>query len=88
VQALVFSAALCPVRLIGEDVATQWGGENKPIFSVYSRNVAPGNCASLPGLVLPGGLILRLCCDGCGEAAMRSTARARPPRRGAGRIAA
>ena len=55
-QALVFPAALCPARLIGEDVETQWGGENEPIFSVYSRNVAPGNCASLPGLVLPGGL--------------------------------
>jgi mandelamide amidase len=56
VQALVFPAALCPATLIGEDVETQWGGEKKPIFSVYSRNVAPGNCASLPGLVLPGGL--------------------------------
>jgi Asp-tRNA(Asn)/Glu-tRNA(Gln) amidotransferase A subunit family amidase len=56
VQALVFPAALCPATKIGEDAETEWGGEKKPIFLVYSRNVAPGNCASLPGLVLPGGL--------------------------------
>ena len=56
VQALVFPSALCPATRIGEDVETEWGGEKKPIFIVYSRNVAPGNCASLPGLVLPGGL--------------------------------
>jgi mandelamide amidase len=56
VQALVFPAAMCPATRIGEDVETEWGGEKKPIFMVYSRNVAPGNCASLPGLVLPGGL--------------------------------
>jgi mandelamide amidase len=56
VQALVFPSALCPATRIGEDAETEWGGEKKPIFIVYSRNVAPGNCASLPGLVLPGGL--------------------------------
>ena len=56
IQALVFPSALCPATRIGEDVETEWGGEKKPIFVVYSRNVAPGNCASLPGLVLPGGL--------------------------------
>jgi mandelamide amidase len=56
VQALVFPSALCPATRIGEDAETEWGGEKKPIFLVYSRNVAPGNCASLPGLVLPGGL--------------------------------
>ena len=56
VQALVFPSALCPATRIGEDAETEWGGEKKPIFFVYSRNVAPGNCASLPGLVLPGGL--------------------------------
>ena len=56
VQALVFPAALCPATRIGEDTETEWGGEKKPIFLVYSRNVSPGNCASLPGLVLPGGL--------------------------------
>jgi mandelamide amidase len=55
-QALVFPSALCPATRIGEDAETEWGGEKKPIFLVYSRNVAPGNCASLPGLVLPGGL--------------------------------
>jgi mandelamide amidase len=56
VQALVFPSALCPATRIGEDTETEWGGEKKPLFVVYSRNVAPGNCASLPGLVLPGGL--------------------------------
>ena len=56
VQALVFPSALCPATRIGEDAETEWGGEKKPIFLVYSRNVSPGNCASLPGLVLPGGL--------------------------------
>ena len=56
VQALVFPAALCPATRIGEDIETEWGGEKKPISLVYSRNVAPGNCAGLPGLVLPGGL--------------------------------
>ncbi|HXV07606.1 MAG TPA: amidase family protein, partial [Burkholderiales bacterium] len=56
VQALVFPSALCPATRIGEDAETEWGGEKKQIFMVYSRNIAPGNCASLPGLVLPGGL--------------------------------
>ena len=28
----------------------------KRIYIVYSRNISPGNCASLPGRVLPGGL--------------------------------
>jgi mandelamide amidase len=56
VQALVFPSALCPATRIGEDTGTEWGGEKRPIYIVYSRNVAPGNCASLPGLVLPGGL--------------------------------
>jgi mandelamide amidase len=56
VQALVFPSALCPATRIGEEPETEWGGEKKPLFVVYSRNVAPGNCASLPGLVLPGGL--------------------------------
>ena len=56
VQALVFPSALCPATRIGEEPETEWGGEKKPLFIVYSRNVAPGNCASLPGLVLPGGL--------------------------------
>jgi len=56
VQAVVFPSALCPATRIGEDAETEWGGEKKPIFLVYSRNVSPGNCASLPGLVLPGGL--------------------------------
>jgi len=56
VQALVFPSALCPATRIGEDAETEWAGEKKPIYVVYSRNVAPGNCASLPGLVLPGGL--------------------------------
>ena len=55
-QALMFPSALCPATRIGEDAETEWGGEKKPIFVVYSRNVAPGNCASLPGLVLPGGM--------------------------------
>jgi mandelamide amidase len=55
-HALVFPSALCPATRIGEDAETHWGGEKKPISLVYSRNVAPGNCASLPGLVLPAGM--------------------------------
>jgi len=56
VQALMFPSALCPATRIGEDNETVWAGEKKPIYYVYSRNVSPGNCASLPALVLPGGL--------------------------------
>lgn len=56
VDAIVFPCALCPATRIGEDDATWWGDRQHGIWRVYSRNVAPGNSAGLPGLVLPAGL--------------------------------
>jgi mandelamide amidase len=46
VQALVFPSALCPATRIGGDAETEWGGEKKPSFVVYSRNVAPGSAST------------------------------------------
>jgi len=57
VAALVFPATILPApRLGGEDMQVSVAGARLSLYQAFSRNIAPGSTAGLPGLVLPAGL--------------------------------
>jgi mandelamide amidase len=54
--ALLYPATLVPATPIGHDQEVVIGGEKVSFRTAMSRNIAPGSCAGLPGLVLCAGL--------------------------------
>jgi mandelamide amidase len=54
--ALVHPATLVAAVPIGQDQEVEIGGQRVPFRTAMSRNIAPGSCAGLPGLVLCAGL--------------------------------
>jgi mandelamide amidase len=54
--ALVHPATLVPATPIGQDQEVEMGGRKVSFRTAMSRNIAPGSCAGLPGLVLCAGL--------------------------------
>jgi indoleacetamide hydrolase len=56
VAAAVFPATPITATPIGEDAEVEHNGKKMPLFLALSRNIAPGNTAGVPGLVLPAGL--------------------------------
>jgi mandelamide amidase len=56
VAAIVFPTTLVPATPIGKDQEVEINGKKVPFLVAMSRNVAPGSCAGIPGLVLPSGL--------------------------------
>lgn len=56
VAAIVFPATLIPPPPIGEDVEVTIGLKKVAFETAVARNIAPGNTAGLPGLILPAGL--------------------------------
>ncbi len=56
VAAIVYPTTLVPATPIGQDQEVEIGGKKVPFRVAMSRNIAPGSCAGIPGLVLPAGL--------------------------------
>jgi indoleacetamide hydrolase len=56
VAAIVFPTTLVPPTPIGEDQEVEINGKKIPHYVAMSRNIAPGSCAGIPGLVLSAGL--------------------------------
>jgi len=56
IAALIVPPTLCPATSIGVEADIEVAGQKVPVFVAYARNIAPGSCAALPGLVLPAGL--------------------------------
>lgn len=56
VAAIVYPTTLVPATPIGQDQEVEISGKKVPFRVAMSRNIAPGSCAGIPGLVLPGGL--------------------------------
>jgi mandelamide amidase len=56
VAAIVFPTTLVPPTPIGQDQEVEINGKKIPHYVAMSRNIAPGSCAGIPGLVLPAGL--------------------------------
>jgi indoleacetamide hydrolase len=54
--AIVYPTTLVPAVPIGQDQEVEIGGRTVPFRTAMSRNIAPGSCAGLPGLVLCAGL--------------------------------
>lgn len=54
--AIVYPTTLVPATPIGEDQEVVIAGGKVPFRTAMSRNIAPGSCAGLPGLVLCAGL--------------------------------
>jgi mandelamide amidase len=54
--ALLFPAILIPAPRIGEDEIVMINGRSVPFWFAMARNTSLGSCASMAGLVLPGGL--------------------------------
>ncbi|HWQ38246.1 MAG TPA: amidase family protein [Burkholderiales bacterium] len=54
--AMIFPATLCPATPIGHEWEVEYGGRKVPTYIALARNISPGSCAGLPGLVIPGGL--------------------------------
>jgi len=56
VAAIVFPTTLVPPTPIGQDQEVEINGRKMTHLVAMSRNIAPGSCAGIPGLVLAGGL--------------------------------
>jgi mandelamide amidase len=56
VTAIVYPPTLVPATPIGQDEEVEISGKKVPFRVAMSRNIAPGSCAGIPGLVLPAGL--------------------------------
>lgn len=56
VDVMAFPPVLMPPPLIGEDAEVDIEGRKLPIWYAMGRNISVGSTASLPGLVLPGGV--------------------------------
>jgi mandelamide amidase len=56
VSAIVYPTTLVPAPPIGQDQEVEISGQKVPFRAAMSRNIAPGSCAGLPGLVLCAGL--------------------------------
>jgi mandelamide amidase len=54
--AILSPTTLVPATPIGEDQEVVIAGQRVPFRTAMSRNIAPGSCAGLPGLVLCAGL--------------------------------
>lgn len=54
--AILYPTTLVPATPIGQDQEVEIGGQKVPFRTAMSRNIAPGSCAGLPGLVLCAGL--------------------------------
>ena len=55
VAAIAYPTTLVPATPIGQDQVVDIGGKQVPFRTAMSRNIAPGSCAGLPGLVLSAG---------------------------------
>jgi indoleacetamide hydrolase len=55
VAAIAYPTTLVPATPIGRDQEVEIGGRKVPFRTAMSRNIAPGSCAGLPGLVLCAG---------------------------------
>src|SRR5438552_17176715 len=55
VAAIAYPTTLVPATPIGQDQVVEIGGRKVPFRTAMSRNIAPGSCAGLPGLVLCAG---------------------------------
>jgi len=56
VAAIVYPTTLVPATPIGQDQEVEIGGKKMPFRVAMSRNIAPGSCAGIPGVVLCAGL--------------------------------
>jgi Asp-tRNA(Asn)/Glu-tRNA(Gln) amidotransferase A subunit family amidase len=56
VSAIAYPTTLVPAPPIGQDQEVEISGKKLPFRATMSRNIAPGSCAGLPGLVLCAGL--------------------------------
>ncbi len=56
VSAIVYPTTLVPAPPIGQDQEVEINGQKVPFRTAMARNIAPGSCAGLPGLVLCAGL--------------------------------
>ncbi|HVR70354.1 MAG TPA: amidase family protein [Vicinamibacteria bacterium] len=54
--AIAFPTTLVPATPIGQDQDVEIAGQKVPFRTAMSRNIAPGSCAGLPGLVLCAGV--------------------------------
>jgi len=54
--AIAYPTTLVPATPIGQDQEVEIDGRSVPFRTAMSRNIAPGSCAGLPGLVLCAGL--------------------------------
>jgi Asp-tRNA(Asn)/Glu-tRNA(Gln) amidotransferase A subunit family amidase len=55
VAAIAYPTTLVPATPIGQDQEVEIRGRKVPFRTAMSRNIAPGSCAGLPGLVLCAG---------------------------------
>ena len=55
-SAIVYPTTLMPAPPIGQELEVEIGGKTVAFRTAMSRNIAPGSCAGLPGLVLCAGL--------------------------------
>ena len=56
VAAIAYPTTLVPATPIGQDEEVEIRGKKVPLRFAMSRNIAPGSCAGIPGLVLAAGL--------------------------------
>ena len=54
--AIAYPTTLVPATPIGQDEGVEIRGKKVPFRFAMSRNIAPGSCAGIPGLVLAAGL--------------------------------
>ena len=53
---MVFPTTLCAATPLGQEWELEYGGRKMPIHLALARNISPGSCAGIPGLVMPAGL--------------------------------
>lgn len=54
--AMVFPTTLCAATPLGQEWEVEYGGRKMPAYLALARNISPGSCAGVPGLVMPAGL--------------------------------
>jgi mandelamide amidase len=54
--AIVFPATMCAATPMEDVWEVEVNGQKVPSYIAWARNITPGSCAGIPGLVLPGGL--------------------------------
>jgi indoleacetamide hydrolase len=54
--AVVFPTSLCPPPPLGDESLVVINQRSIPLSTAVARNISPGSCAGLPGLVVPAGM--------------------------------